>query len=110
MEVETNMATRHDDRTLGEMLSELSAEFKSLVQQELQLARIELSQKAARMRKGLVFIIGGALFAYGGFLALIAAIVLGMIGAACLPGWRRSLPASCWPGSGISSRMPASSI
>ena len=86
------MTLRHDDRTLGAMVSELSADFKRLVQQELQLARIELTQKAARMRKGLVFVVGGALLAYGGFLALIAAIVLGMI-AGGLPGWLAALAA-----------------
>ena len=86
MEDPVIMAPRHDDRTLGEMFTELSRDFRTLVQQELQLARLELTEKAAKMRRGLVFMIGGGLLAYGGFLAVIAGIVLGLI-AAGLPPW-----------------------
>jgi membrane protein len=92
MEVRSVMPARHDDRTLGEMFTELSQDFKTLVQQELQLAKIELSQKAAKMRKGLVLMVGGGLLAYGGFLAIIAGIVLGLV-AAGLPGWLAALVA-----------------
>jgi NAD(P)H-hydrate repair Nnr-like enzyme with NAD(P)H-hydrate dehydratase domain len=86
------MPARHDDRTLGEMFAELSRDFKTLVQQELQLARVELSQKAVKMRKGLVLMVGGGMLAYGGFLAIIAGIVLGLV-AAGLPGWLAALVA-----------------
>lgn len=82
----TTMAARQDDRTLGEMFAELSRDFTRLIQQEIQLARLELSEKAARMRKGLVFIIGGGMLAYGGFLAIIAGLVLGLV-ATGLPAW-----------------------
>ena len=86
MEGPVIMTPRQDDRTLGEMFAELSRDFHTLVQQELKLARLELTEKAAKMRRGLVFIIGGGLLAYGGFLAIIAGIVLGLI-AAGLPAW-----------------------
>jgi hypothetical protein len=86
------MAARQDDRTLGEMFTELSRDFTTLVHQEIQLAKMEFAQKAARMRKGLVFIVGGTLLAYGGFLAVIAAVVLGLI-AAGLPTWLGALVA-----------------
>lgn len=86
------MPARHDDRTLGEMFAELSRDFKTLVQQELQLAKVELSQKAVTMRKGLVLMVGGGLLAYGGFLAIIAGIVLGLV-AAGLPYWLAALAA-----------------
>jgi len=92
MEVRSVMPARYDDRTLGEMFTELSRDFKTLVQQELQLAKIELSQKAVQMRKGLVLMVGGGLLAYGGFLALIAGIVLGLV-AAGLPYWLAALMA-----------------
>jgi membrane protein len=80
------MTSRQDDRTLGEMFAKLSRDFQTLVHQELQLARLELTEKAARMRRGLVFIIGGGALAYGAFLAVVAGIVLGLI-AAGLPAW-----------------------
>jgi membrane protein len=86
MEDPVIMAPRQDDRSLGEMFSELSRDFQTLMHQEFQLARLELTEKAARMRRGLVFMIGGGLLAYGGFLAVIAGIVLGLI-AAGLPAW-----------------------
>lgn len=86
----TTMAVRQDDRTLGEMFAELSRDFRRLVQQELQLARLELTDKASRMRKGLVFIVGGGVLAYGGFLSIIAGIVLGLI-ATGLPAWVSAL-------------------
>jgi len=92
MEVRSVMPARQDDRTLGEMFTELSQDFKTLVQQELQLAKIELSQKATKMRKGLVLMVGGGLLAYGGFLALIAGIVLGLV-AAGVPYWLAALVA-----------------
>ena len=92
MEVRSVMPAHHDDRTLGEMFAELSRDFKTLVQQELQLARVELSQKAITMRKGLVLMVGGGLLAYGGFLAIIAGIVLGLV-AAGLPYWLAALVA-----------------
>jgi NAD(P)H-hydrate repair Nnr-like enzyme with NAD(P)H-hydrate dehydratase domain len=68
------------------MFADLSRDFTRLVQQEIQLAKIELTDKAARMRKGLIFIIGGGMLAYGGFLAIIAGLVLGLI-ATGMPAW-----------------------
>jgi len=113
MEVRSVMPAHHDDRTLGEMFAGLSRDFKTLVQQELQLARIELSQKAVTMRKGLVLMVGGGLLAYGGFLAIIAGIVLGFV-AAGLPYWLAALVAGVMLGglgymlvrSGVASLRP----
>jgi membrane protein len=92
MEVRSVMPERYDDRSFGEMFADLSRDFKTLVQQELQLAKMELSQKAVKMRKGLVLMVGGGLLAYGGFLAVIAGIVLG-IAASGLPYWLAALVA-----------------
>jgi hypothetical protein len=114
MEVTSVMSAHYDDRTLGEMFAELSRDFKTLVQQELQLAKVELSQKAVMMRKGLVLMVGGGLLAYGGFLAIIAGIVLGLV-AAGLPYWLAALAAGAVLGglgyllvhSGVASLRPA---
>ena len=92
MEVRSVMSERNDDRSFGEMFADLSRDFKTLVHQELQLARIEMSQKAVKMRKGLVLAVGGGLLAYGGFLAVIAGIVLGLV-ASGLPPWLAALVA-----------------
>jgi hypothetical protein len=57
------MATNNDERTLGEMFAELSRETRTLVQQELQLAKTELTEKASKMGRGAAFIVGGGLIA-----------------------------------------------
>jgi hypothetical protein len=84
------MATSKDERTLGEMFAELSRETRTLVQQELQLAKTELTEKASRMGKGAGLIVGGGLVAYGGLLAMIAGLVLILI-AIGLPPWAAAL-------------------
>ena len=84
------MATTKDERTLGEMFAELSRETRTLVHQELQLAKTELTEKASQMGKGAGLVAGGGLIAYGGLLAMIAAMVLVLI-AIGLPPWAAAL-------------------
>jgi hypothetical protein len=84
------MEIKKDDRTLGEMLGELSRETRTLVRQEMQLAKTELTEKAATMAKGGGLIVGGGLLAYGGLLAIIAAIVLGLVRLG-MPPWAGAL-------------------
>ena len=84
------MATTKDERTLGEMFAELSRETRTLVHQELQLAKTELTEKASQMGKGAGLVAGGGLIAYGGLLAMIAAMALVLI-AIGLPPWAAAL-------------------
>jgi hypothetical protein len=84
------MAVNHDQRSLGEMFGELSRETRTLIQQELRLAKTELMEKASRMGKGAGLIVGGGLIAYAGFLAIVGAIVLVVI-ALGLPPWAAAL-------------------
>lgn len=80
------MSLNRDDRTLGEMFAELSRETRTLIQQEIQLARAELTEKASQMGRGAGLVVGGGLIAYGGLLAIVAAIVLLLIKIG-LPAW-----------------------
>jgi hypothetical protein len=84
------MKTTDSERTLGELFAELSRETRTLVQQEIQLAKTEMGEKASAMGRGAGFVIGGGLLAYGGLLAIIAAIVLGLV-ALGLPAWAGAL-------------------
>ena len=84
------MAMNSNDRTLGEMFAELSRETRTLIQQEIQLAKSELSQKASVLAGGAGLLVAGGLVAYGGLLALIAAGVLALI-AIGLPPWAGAL-------------------
>jgi hypothetical protein len=84
------MQQRKDDRSLGELFSDLADETSTLVRQEVRLARAELTQTASRVGKDLGFLAGGAAVAYAGLLAIIAAIIIGLaiIG---VPWWLSSL-------------------
>lgn len=90
MKGRVDMATTTEDRSLGQMFADLSRETRTLIQQEVQLARTELSEKATQMGKGVAFVAGGGLLAYGGLLAIVAAVVLVLI-AFGLPAWAGAL-------------------
>lgn len=66
------------ERSLGELFSELSQDVSSLFQQEVQLAKVEMSQKASQAGQRVGFIAAGGFIAYAGFLAILAAIILGL--------------------------------
>ena len=72
------MANRADDRSLGELLAELSRETGVLVRKEVELATTEMSAKlkVAAAHAGAVAA-GGAL-AHAGLLVLLAAIVMAL--------------------------------
>ncbi len=72
------------------MFADLARDARLLIQQEIQLARTELAQNASRMVPSLTMIVAGGLIAYGGVLAIVAALVLGLI-ALGLPAWAAAL-------------------
>jgi hypothetical protein len=49
-----------DERSLGEHFAELSQKTTALVRQEIQLAKVEMSQKASRVGKNVGFLLVGA--------------------------------------------------
>jgi hypothetical protein len=67
-----------DDRSLGELFSELSRETTTLVRQEVDLAKTELTHKASEVGKDVGFIAAGALVAYAGLLALVATVIIAL--------------------------------
>jgi len=67
---------RRGERSIGELFSELANETTLLVRQEVQLAKVELSQKAAKVGKQVGLIGLGGAVAYAGFLALVAAVIM----------------------------------
>jgi Putative Actinobacterial Holin-X, holin superfamily III len=84
------MAINTDERSLGQMFAELSRETRTLIQQEIQLAKTELTEKASRMSKGAALVVGGGLLADGGLLGIVAAVVLVLV-AIGLPAWAGAL-------------------
>jgi hypothetical protein len=70
------MAGRNEERSIGELFTQLANDTSRLVRQEVLLAKVELGQKAAEAGKrvGLIALGGGV--AYAGLLAIIASLIL----------------------------------
>jgi len=84
------MQERRDERSLGELFAELAKETGTLVRQEVELARVELGQKASRLGRDIAALAVGGAVAYAGVLALVAAAILAL-GEAGLPWWLSAL-------------------
>jgi len=83
------MAVAGDNRSLGDLIGELAREAGTLVRQEVTLARTELSEKATRVGRDVGFLVAGGAVAYGGFLAVLAAIILAL--GLVIPLWLAAL-------------------
>jgi xanthine/uracil permease len=77
------MAQVRDERSLGDLFSDLSRETTTLVRKEVQLAKAELTQSATEAARGIGMLVAGGAVAYAGLLFLLLAIVFGLIDA----GW-----------------------
>jgi predicted phage tail protein len=83
-------ADSRDERSLGELFSDLAQQITTLIRQEWLLARTEMSQKAARVGKDIGFLALGGAVAYAGFLAILAAVII-VLATAGLPWWLAAL-------------------
>jgi hypothetical protein len=78
-----------DERSLGDLFSELAQETGMLVRQEVTLARTEITDSATRVGKNVGIIAAGGALAFCGLLAVIAAVILGL--ANFMPAWLSAL-------------------
>jgi amino acid transporter len=78
-----------EERSLGELFSELATETSTLVRQEVALAQTELTQKATRVGKNVGFLVVGGAVAYAALLAVIAAVIIGL--SYFVPAWAAAL-------------------
>ena len=69
------MQEGRDDRSLGELFSELAQETSTLVRQEVNLAKTEMSQKASRAGRHVGILAAGGAVTYAGLLAILAGII-----------------------------------
>lgn len=67
-----------DERSLGDLFSELASETSTLVRQEVALAQVELTNKAAKVGKNVGFLVVGGAIGYAALLAVIAAVIIGL--------------------------------
>jgi uncharacterized membrane protein YqjE len=65
-----------DDRSIGELLAQISQETAELVRREVRLAEVEMTQKAYRAGKNAGFVVAGGALAYAGLLAVVAGIII----------------------------------
>jgi len=84
------MREQQDDRSLGELFSDLARETGTLVRQEVELAKTEMTQKATRVGKDIGSLAAGGAVAYAGFLGILAAIAIGL-GQLGVPWWLAAL-------------------
>jgi len=76
---------KEEEKSLGDLFSELATETSNLVRQEVALAQTELSQKATRVGKNVGYLAVGGFVAYAAMLAILAGVimVLGLV----IPVW-----------------------
>ena len=72
------------DRSLGELFSELTRETETLVRQEVQLAKVEMTQKATEVGKDIGYLVAGGAILYAGLLTFLAFVVYALANAVTL--------------------------
>ncbi len=78
-----------EERSLGDLFSELATETGTLVRQEVALAQTELTQKATTVGKNVGFLAVGGAIGYAALLAVLTAVILGL--ANFVPAWAAAL-------------------
>ena len=76
-------------RSIGQLVSDLFRQLSELLQEEIALARTEMSTKLPTVGRSAGMIAGGGALAYAGVLAIIAAAIIGL--HALLPWWASAL-------------------
>ena len=84
------MADPRTQQSIGELFGDLSRDTATLIRQQMELARVELSQRFSRLGKSLGGVVLGGALATGGLLSIIAGIVLA-IAALGVPAWISAL-------------------
>lgn len=80
MDYRTNQqhTSNQEQPSLGDLFSTLSTQVSQLLRQEVQLAQVEMTQKANLIGRNAAFVVLAAVIAQGGFLALVAAMILAL--------------------------------
>jgi uncharacterized membrane protein YedE/YeeE len=67
-----------EERSLGDLFSELASETGTLVRQEVALAQTELTQKATKVGINVGYLVAGGAVGYAALLVILAAVVIGL--------------------------------
>jgi hypothetical protein len=82
-------AEARSERPLGELFTELARETGTLVRQEVQLAKTEMTGKAATAGRSIGLVAAGGALAHAGVLAILAAVIAGL--GSMIPIWAAAL-------------------
>ena len=82
---QTQMQIQKDERSLGDLFSELAGETGQLIRQEVALAQAELTTKATQVGKNVGFLAVGGAVAYAAMLAILAGVIMGL--SYLMPAW-----------------------
>ena len=78
-----------DNKQLGDLFSDLASDMSNLVRQEVNLAKLEVTQKAKYLGRNVGYLVVGGAVAYAGMLAVLAAII--MLLDKYMPAWGAAL-------------------
>jgi hypothetical protein len=73
------MTERVDNRSLGDLVAELTNELSRLIRQEMELARRDFNSRLGQARRGAGLVAAGASLALGGLFVVLAAVVLALV-------------------------------
>ena len=76
-----------EDRSIKNLLSDLSGSLTTLFRKEIQLARAETSEKMTQVAVAAGSIAGGAILALAALIVLLQAVVIGLTEAGIPAGW-----------------------
>jgi Putative Actinobacterial Holin-X, holin superfamily III len=76
-----------DDRSLKDLLADLTESVTTLFRQEIQLARAETSEKITQVGVAIGAIAAGAILALAALIVLLQALVIGITEAGVPAGW-----------------------
>jgi uncharacterized membrane protein YqjE len=83
------MQPMKQERSLGELISELAGETSTLVRQEVALAKTELARKAGQVGRNVAYLAVGGAVAYAALLAFMAAAIMALSNV--MPWWAAAL-------------------
>ena len=76
---------QRDERSIGDLFSELAGETSTLIRQEMALAQVEMTEKATKVGKNVGYLAVGGAIGYAGLLAITAGVILLL--SYVIPAW-----------------------
>lgn len=80
---------QENERSLGQLLTDITNDLSTLLRKEIQLARVETMEKASQATQSVVLMVAGGLVAYTGVIALVIGIIVAL--ANWMPLWVSAL-------------------